>query len=82
LKQAATSMGGRDSTMRENLADLEQKIAALSADVRVELQVASGGWSDADATNRINEVETFIQDTQKPSDTLAEIDRILGPAKK
>ena len=82
LKQASAAMGDKDSNMSSNLADLEQKIAALSADVRVELQGASGGWSETEATKSINDVEAFIRNTQSTNDTVAEIDRILGPAKK
>jgi len=80
MKEASAAMGGKDNTLAVNLDSLEEKIASLSADVRAELRSESEQWS-ATAEKSINDVDTFIRDAQKPTDTLAEIDRILGKKK-
>jgi hypothetical protein len=54
----------------------------LSADVRAELQSESEKWSEAKTDKAINDVDAFIRDSQKPADTVGEIDKILGPPKK
>jgi chromosome segregation ATPase len=82
MKQASAAMGDSDSTLAANLDSLEEKVAALSADVRAELQSESEKWSGAKTDKTISDVDAFIRDSQRPTDTLAEIDRILGPAKK
>lgn len=82
MKEASAAMGGKDNTLATNLDNLEEKIASLSADVRAELRSESEQWSEVNANKAINEVDAFIRDIQTPTDTLAEIDRILGPAKK
>ena len=82
MKQASAAMGDGNSTLTANLDELEKKIADLSGDVRVELAGESEKWSPAGADKAINDVDAFIRDAQKPGDSVAEIDRILGPAKK
>lgn len=82
MKEASASMGDQDATLAANLDSLEEKVASLSADVRAELRSESEKWSEAQADKAINEVDAFIRHSQKPTDTLAEIDRILGQAKK
>ncbi len=81
MKEASAAMGAKDNTLAVNLDSLEEKIASLSADVRTELRSESEQWS-ANAEKSINDVDAFIRDAQKPTDTLAEIDRILGKGKK
>ena len=82
MKQASAAMGDGNSTLTANLDELEKKIADLSGDVRVELAGESEKWSPAGADKAISDVDAFIRDAQKPGDPVAEIDRILGPAKK
>ncbi len=82
MKEASAAMGGQDATLAANLDGLEEKVVTLSADVRAELKSESERWSEVKADQAISDVDTFIRDSQKPTDTLAEIDRILGPAKK
>jgi chromosome segregation ATPase len=82
MKEASAAMGEKDNTLAANLDSLEEKVASLSADVRAELRSESEKWSEAKADQAISDVDAFIRDSQKPTDTLAEIDRILGPAKK
>lgn len=81
-KQASASMGDKDATLAANLDSLEEKVAALSADVQAELQGESEKWSEAKTDKAISDVDAFIRDSQRPTDTVAEIDKILGPAKK
>jgi len=82
MKQASASMGDKDASLAANLDSLEEKVASLSADVRAELQGESEKWSEAKTDRAISDVDAFIRDAQRPTDTVAEIDRILGPAKK
>jgi chromosome segregation ATPase len=82
MKEASASMGDKDATLAANLDSLEEKVASLSADVRAELQSESEKWSEAKTDKAIGDVDAFIRDSQRPGDTVAEIDRILGPAKK
>ena len=82
MKQASASMGDKDASLAANLDSLEEKVASLSADVRAELQSESEKWSEAKTDKAISDVDAFIRDSQRPTDTVAEIDRILGPAKK
>lgn len=82
MKDASARMGDTNSSLSENLDELERKIAALSGDVRAELAGESEKWSDGKTDKAISNVDAFIRDSQKPSDPVAEIDKILGPAKK
>jgi phage shock protein A len=82
MKQASASMGDKDASLAANLDSLEEKVASLSADVRAELQSESEKWSEAKTDKAISDVDAFMRDVQRPTDTVAEIDRILGPAKK
>lgn len=81
MKQASATMGDGNSTLSSNLDELEQKVAVLSADVRAELSGESEKWSSEGADKAISDVDAFIKSAQTPSDPIAEIDRILGPAK-
>ena len=82
MKEASASMGDKDATLAANLDSLEEKVASLSADVRAELQSESEKWSETKTEKAMSDVDAFIRDSQRPTDTVAEIDRILGPAKK
>lgn len=82
MKEASASMGDKDATLAANLDSLEEKVAGLSADVRAELQSESEKWLEAKTDKAISDVDAFIRDSQKPTDTVGEIDKILGPAKK
>ena len=78
MKEASAAMGDKDTTLAANLDNLEGKIASLAADVRVELQSETDKWSEVNTNKTINEVDAFIQASQQPTDTVSEIDRILG----
>jgi phage shock protein A len=82
MKQASASMGDAGSSLHDNLDELDKKIATLSADVKGELAVESERWTSPSTDRAINEVDAFIKAAQTPTDPVAEIDRILGPAKK
>jgi chromosome segregation ATPase len=82
MKQASASMGDKDASLSANLDSLEEKIAGLSADVRAELQSESEKWSETKTDKAISDVDAFIRDSQRPADTVAEIDRVLGTTKK
>ena len=82
MKQASETMGDGSNTLSENLDELEKKIAALSGEVRAELIGESAEWSTDDTEKAISDVDSFIKSTQTSSDPVAEINKILGPAKK
>ena len=81
MKQASSMMGDGSTTFTENLDELENKLASLSADVQGELASESEKWSPNGVDSAINDVDAFIESAQTPSDPIAEIDRILGPGK-
>jgi chromosome segregation ATPase len=82
MKEASASMGDGEATLAANLDGLEEKVAALSADVRAELKGEEEKFQVARADKAIGDVDHFIRDSQKPTDRVAEIDKILDPAKK
>lgn len=81
MKQASSTMGDGTMSLMENLDELENKLASLSADVQGELAGESEKWSPAGTDQAISDVDAFIKSAQTPSDPVAEIDRILGPGK-
>ena len=82
MKQASATMGDGSSTLSDNLDELEKKVADLSGDVRAVLSGESEKWSSAKADQAVSDVDAFIKSAETPSDPVAKIDRILGPAKK
>jgi phage shock protein A len=82
MKEASGAMGGGEATLAANLDGLEEKVASLSADVRAGLQGEEEKFQVARADKAINDVDAFIRDSQKPTDRVAEIDKILSAAKK
>jgi chromosome segregation ATPase len=82
MKEASGAMGDGEATLAANLEGLEEKVASLSADVRAELKGEEERFQVARADKAISDVDVFIRDSQKPTDRVAEIDKILGPAKK
>jgi len=81
MKQASAAMGDANSSMADNLAELEKKIATLSADAKSELAMETDRWNSTSTDKAISTVDAFIQDSQKSTNTLAEIDAILGKKK-
>jgi hypothetical protein len=71
-------MGDGSMSLMENLDELENKLASLSADVQGELAGESEKWSSAGADSALSDVDAFINAAQTPSDPVAEIDQILG----
>lgn len=82
MKKASAAMGDTGSTLGENLDELEKKMAVLSGDVKAELAGESEKLTPSGADKTMSEVDAFLRATQSPGDTVSEIDRILGPAKK
>ena len=81
MKQASAAMGDANSTLSDNLDELEKKIATLSGDARAELANETDRWSSSSTEKALSDVDAFIRDSQKPSDTLAEIHAIIGKKK-
>lgn len=81
MKDASASMGDADATLDENVANLEDKVNDLFAEMQGELLAEGEQWDATAADRQIDSVDAFIQATQEPTDTIAEIDRILGGGK-
>ena len=81
MKDASASMGDANATLDENVTNLEDKVNDLFADMQVELLAEGEQWDATAADKQIDSVDAFIQATQEPTDTIAEIDRILGDGK-
>jgi len=77
MKDASAAMGESEKSMAENVGDLEEKVNDLYADVEVELLTEDEKWNADETTAEIDAVDAFITATQDPTDTLAEIDKIL-----
>ncbi len=82
MKEASASMGDGNASLAANLDGLEEKVASLSADVRAELKGEEEKFQVARADKALGDVDAFIRDSQRPTDRVAEIDKILSPAKK
>ena len=80
MQDASTAMGESEKTMAANIDNLEDKVADLWADVESELLAEDEKWNEVEAVEQIDSVDAFIAATQDPSDTLAEIDKILAGA--
>ena len=77
MKDASGAMGEGEKSMAENVDDLEDTVNDLYADVEVELLTEDQKWNAEETTAEIDAVDAFISATQDPTDTLAEIDKIL-----
>jgi chromosome segregation ATPase len=82
MKKASAAMGDSDATLGENLDELERKMTVLSGDVRAELAGESEKLAAGGTDRAVSEVDAFLKASASPGDTVGEIDRILGPAKK
>ena len=82
MKKASAAMGDSDATLGENLDDLEKKMAALSGNVKAELAGESEKLAATGTDKTLSEVDAFLKASSSPGDTVGEIDKILGPAKK
>lgn len=82
MKKASAAMGDSNATLGENLDELEKKLAVLSGSVKAELAGESEKLATPGTDKAVSEVDAFLKASQSPGDTVAEIDRILGPAKK
>ena len=77
MKDASAAMGKSEESMAQNVDALEDSVNDLYAEVEGELLGEDEKWNAEEATAEINSVDAFIAATQKPTDTLAEIDKIL-----
>lgn len=82
MKKASAAMGDSDATLGENLDELEKKMAALSGNVKAELAGESEKLAATGTDKTLSEVDAFLKASSSSGDTVGEIDKILGPAKK
>lgn len=78
MKQASAAIGDGNSSLTENLDELEKKIASLATDVRIDLAGQSNDWTSESTDKAVSDVDAFINSAQSPSDALSEIDKILS----
>lgn len=81
LGDAKSAMGDGSSSMGENVSRLEDKVDTLLADVKVELGNEGLSFDESTALRQIDAVDSIIAAAQEPTDTLSEIDKILGNVK-
>ncbi len=83
MKDAADTVGEGEDTLSDSVAKLEKDVADLYATVEVEMQIEDEKWAsnDALAEDEISGVDNFINATTDTSDTIGEIDAILGGSK-
>ena len=78
LRDAKVAMGDSAATLSENVEELEGKVNDLLAEVGVELAVEGEMFDEASASKQVDEIDSLISDVKGPTDTLNEIDQILG----
>ena len=81
MQDASAAMGESEKTLAANIDDLEAKVNDLYADVEAEFLSEDEKWNETEAAAEIDAVDAFIAATQNPTDTLAEIDKILAGEK-
>ncbi len=81
MKEASSSIGDSGATLDQNITKLEDKVADLMAEAKGELAVENEKWDAVALDKEIDSVDSIIAKTQQPTDTLAEIDKILGAGK-
>jgi chromosome segregation ATPase len=78
MKEASAAIGDSGASLDQNIAMLEDTIADLMAETQGELALEGEKWDSAATDNEIDSVDSIIARTQEHSDTLSEIDKILG----
>lgn len=81
MKDASAAIGDSDASLDQNVAKLEDKVADLMAETQGELALEGEKWDSAATEKEIDSVDSIISKTQEPSNTLSEIDKILGTGK-
>jgi chromosome segregation ATPase len=81
MKDAAATMDSSEQSLAQNVAQLEEKVNGLYAQVEVELAGEDAQWSDAATRQEVQSVETILATVRTPKDTVNEIDSILVPSK-
>lgn len=81
LQDASKAMQGADDTFASNVAKLEDQIAGLHVEVETQLRSETERWNETATVKQIDAVGEFVKGTQPPTDTVADIDKILGTAK-
>ena len=81
MQDASAAMGESDKTLAANIDGLEEKVNDLYADVEASLLSEDEKWNETEATAQIDAVDAFVAATQDSTDTLSEIDKILGTKK-
>jgi chromosome segregation ATPase len=82
MKKASAALGDSDATLGENLDELEKKMAVLSREIGGELAGESEKLKLPDTDKKMNEVDAFLKAASSSGDTVSDIDKLIGPAKK
>ncbi len=76
MKDAARAIDSSDKGLAQSVAQLEDKVNGLYAEVEAELRVEDAQWTST--TREGQSADAILNAVRKPSDTIAEIDAILG----
>jgi chromosome segregation ATPase len=77
-KDAAAAAGDAEVTFADNFAELEKKVNNLQDRVKAEVRLEDEKWKVTDAKKDLESAEAIISATKGSSDTISEIDKILG----
>ena len=81
MKDAARSMEANDKGLAENVAQLEDKVNSLYADVEAELRMEDAHWDTTGTRREMQSADDILKAVGSPKDTIAEIDDLLGKSK-
>jgi DNA repair exonuclease SbcCD ATPase subunit len=81
MKDAARSMEASDKGLAENVAQLEDKVNNLYADVEAELRMEDAHWDTTGTRREMQSADDILKAVGSPKDTIAEIDDLLGKSK-
>jgi chromosome segregation ATPase len=78
MKDAAEAMDGSEKSLAGNVAQLEEKVNDLYADVEAELMGEDARWSDSATRQELESVDAIVSAMQTADDTISRIDSIFS----
>lgn len=82
MRRASAKIGDGGAGLVDNLADLNARVTALGAEVRSVLEGEAGVVTAGVGSHGLEEAEALIRSSRPVSDPIADIERIVGPARK
>lgn len=78
MKDAAEAMDGSEKSLSQNVAQLEEKVNDLYADVEAELIGEDAEWQHRAGSRSLTSADAIVEAMQTADDTIGEIDAILA----